>query len=198
MVPLLMLSIASACAERQAAPAAPLSPAAATSSPLAVAPGTACNKKPTVAQTEGPYFKSGSPQRVNLLDAGMAGTPLLLTGHVLNDRCAPVPSAVLDFWQADASGAYDNSGYRLRGHQATAADGAYRLDTIIPGLYPGRTEHIHVKVTPSGGGTLTTQLYFPGVPRNQEDGIFDPSLVVGLANAISGKAATYDFILSQG
>lgn len=119
----------------------------------------------------------------------------MLSGHVLNLRCSPVASAVLDFWQADASGAYDNSGYRLRGQQVAGVDGGYHLDTIIPGLYPGRTEHIHVKVTPAGGQTLTTQLYFPGVARNQQDGIFDASLLVDLRDAADGKVATFDFIL---
>ena len=102
---------------------------------------------------------------------------------------------VLDFWQADASGAYDNSGYRLRGHQSAGSDGVYHLDTIIPGLYPGRTEHIHVKVARPGASPLTTQLYFPGVARNQQDGIFDPSLLVNLSDSGGGKLATFDFVL---
>ena len=58
----------------------------------------------------------------------------------------PVPNALIDFWQADARGAYDNSGYRFRGHQFTNAKGQYTLFTLVPGLYPGRTKHIHVKV----------------------------------------------------
>jgi protocatechuate 3,4-dioxygenase beta subunit len=149
-----------------------------------------------VAQTEGPYFKAGSPAKTNLVEPGMGGTALTLTGHVLDAHCAAVASATLDFWQADASGSYDNSGYRLRGHQSASSDGSYQVDTIIPGLYPGRTEHIHVKVARPGGSTLTTQLYFPGVARNQQDGIFDSSLLVNLSDGGGGKLATFDFILS--
>jgi len=57
-----------------------------------------------------------------------------------------VGGALLDFWQADAAGDYDNTGFRLRGHQFSGADGRFRLATVVPGLYPGRTRHIHVKV----------------------------------------------------
>lgn len=42
--------------------------------------------------------------------------------------------ALLDLWQADHYGAYDDAGYRYRGHQYTGADGAFALSTIVPGL----------------------------------------------------------------
>lgn len=170
--------------------------AATTASPAPVA-SVGCSGKPTVAQTEGPYFMAGSPARTNLIEQGVDGTRLTLTGRVLDARCAAVAGARLDFWQADAGGAYDNRGYRLRGHQSAGSDGGYHLQTIIPGLYPGRTEHIHVKVARPGEAPLTTQLYFPGVARNQRDGIFDPSLLVNLSDSGVGKLATFDFILSQ-
>jgi protocatechuate 3,4-dioxygenase beta subunit len=64
----------------------------------------------------------------------------------------------LDFWQADVNGAYDNVGFRFRGHQFTNAQGAFALTTIVPGLYPGRTRHIHVKMQAPGRPVLTTQL----------------------------------------
>ncbi|TMG48641.1 MAG: dioxygenase, partial [Chloroflexi bacterium] len=144
----------------------------------------------------GPYFKPGSPMRTSLVEPGMAGTRLALSGRVLSRDCRPIAGARLDFWQADASGSYDNAGYRLRGNQTTRSDGRYALDTVVPGEYPGRTEHIHVKVQPAGGGTLTTQLYFPGVGRNQQDSIFDPRLLLTVEVAASGLTATYDFVLN--
>ena len=155
-----------------------------------------CSGQPTPAQTEGPYFKPGSPMRTSLVEPGMAGTRLALSGRVLSRDCRPIAGARLDFWQADASGSYDNAGYRLRGNQTTRSDGRYALDTVVPGEYPGRTEHIHVKVQPAGGGTLTTQLYFPGVSRNQQDSIFDPRLLLTVEAAASGLTATYDFVLN--
>ena len=63
--------------------------------------------------------------------------------------------------------------------------------------YPGRTEHIHVKVRAPGKAVLTTQLYFPGVARNQEDSIFDAHLLVTVQNMATGKAATFDFVSSS-
>jgi protocatechuate 3,4-dioxygenase beta subunit len=151
--------------------------------------------QPTPAQTEGPYFKAGSPERTSLVEAGMAGTRLTLAGLVLTTGCAPVADAVVDVWQADADGVYDNAGYRLRGHVQTDATGRFVIETILPGEYPGRTEHIHVKVTPPGGATLTTQLYLPDNPANQQDSIFDPRLVVDLGTGGDPRTGRFTFIL---
>ena len=114
------------------------------------------------SQTEGPYYKSDTPERNSLLEDGMEGTRLILVGYVLDHNCNPLSNAWLDFGQADASGEYDNDGYRLRGHQFTDSQGRYHLETILPGLYSSRPiEHIHVKVKPEGGEEVTSQLYFP-------------------------------------
>lgn len=119
----------------------------------------------TQSQTEGPYYKPDTPERNSLLEEGVQGTRLVLVGYVLDQNCQPLPNAWLDFWQADASGEYDNSGYRLRGHQFTDDQGRYYLKTILPGLYASRPiEHIHVKVRPEGGQEITSQLYFPQRP----------------------------------
>jgi protocatechuate 3,4-dioxygenase beta subunit len=150
----------------------------------------------TVAETEGPYFKANSPETTNLLQDGMQGTVLTISGQVLAQDGTPVANALLDFWQANASGSYDNSGYTLRGHQYTDANGYYTLTTIVPGLYPGRTEHIHVKVQAPGGPVLTTQLFFPGVAQNARDSIFDPSLVLNTLNAADGsQTALFNFVV---
>jgi len=151
----------------------------------------------TVAQTEGPYFKTNSPERTSLVDDTVPGTLLTITGQVLAADGTPVANALLDFWQANASGAYDNSGYNLRGHQYTDANGYYTLTTVVPGLYPGRTRHIHVKVQAPNSPMLTTQLYFPGEARNSTDGIFDPSLVLSVTDNGDGtQAATFNFVVN--
>jgi protocatechuate 3,4-dioxygenase beta subunit len=174
------------------APAATASGTSATPALSCIAPAAQ-----TPAVTEGPFFKAGSPETTSLLTPGMAGTKLVLSGYVLNSACQPVAHALLDFWQANSQGVYDNSGYTLRGHQFTDANGHYQLETIIPGLYPGRTEHIHVKVQASGGPVLTTQLFFPGVIDNTADGIFNPKLLVSLQDAPDGKLASFNFVISQ-
>lgn len=151
----------------------------------------------TVSLTEGPYYKAGSPERTSLLEAGTKGIKLVLSGYVLTTDCSPAAHAELDFWQANADGQYDNSGYALRGHQFTDATGHYQLTTIVPGLYPGRTEHIHIKVQAPGGPVLTTQLFFPGVAENKSDGIFDPSLVLNVQPASDGETASFNFIVNS-
>jgi protocatechuate 3,4-dioxygenase beta subunit len=151
---------------------------------------------PTEAQTEGPYYTPKTPRRSNLVIGGVRGTPLLVTGDVVDTQCRPVRGALLDFWQADAAGQYDNEGYRLRGHQFADARGRYALRTIVPGLYPGRTRHIHVKVQRPHGKILTTQLYFPGEPRNRTDGIFSSSLLMDIARAGNGRRARFRFVVT--
>ncbi|MCK7622564.1 dioxygenase [Streptomyces sp. RS10V-4] len=150
---------------------------------------------PTHDQIEGPYFKPASPLRTNLVDPGTPGTPLTVSGYVFGRRCAPLSGVLLDFWQADDAGDYDMAGYTLRGHQFTAAGGAFSLTTIVPGLYPGRTRHLHVKVQAPGRPVLTTQLYFPGEPRNTTDALFDAALLMNVRGAGGGREGTFDFVL---
>ncbi len=150
---------------------------------------------PTPRQTEGPYFTPNSPKRTSLLEPGMAGTQLVVSGMVLTRGCRPVPNTLVDFWQCDDAGSYDNSGYRLRGHQFTDAKGVYRLETIVPGVYPGRTRHIHVKVQAPRQPVLTTQLYFPEERRNDRDRIFDAELLMRMTNAANGRQGRFDFVL---
>ncbi|MGW8378109.1 dioxygenase family protein [Actinacidiphila sp. SB3-2] len=151
---------------------------------------------PTPPQMEGPYFKPNSPRRTSLLEPGAPGTRLTVSGYVFGLHCRPLASVLLDFWQADYRGAYDNVGYRYRGHQFTDATGAFKLTTIVPGLYPGRTRHLHVKVQAPGRRILTTQLYFPGEPRNNTDSLFDPELLMNVRSAGNAKEATFDFVLN--
>ena len=164
--------------------------------PLAPTPAWHDGDDPTMAQTEGPYFKPASPERTELFEEGMAGQPIELVGFVFTRACKPLAGALLDFWQADAKGRYDNSGFRLRGHQFSDAEGRYRLRSIVPGIYPGRTRHIHVKVQPRGGPVLTTQLYFPGEPKNRSDGLFRKELLLRTAKNSGSLAGRFDFVVA--
>ena len=163
--------------------------------PLAPTPGCHDGDDATVPQTEGPYFKPSSPERTELFEEGMAGQPIELVGFVLTRACKPLAGALLDFWQADDKGRYDNSGFRLRGHQFSDAEGRYRLRSVVPGFYPGRTRHIHVKVQPQGGRVLTTQLYFPGERQNRSDGLFRKELLVRTAKDEGRLAGRFDFVV---
>ena len=197
-----------ATAENQAAttvpePTLPPAPTAAEPTPAATradaAPAAQIACTPgalTPSQTEGPYYKANPPEASSLLQPGMGGTTLAITGYVLDAACQPVPGARVDFWQADAEGQYDNQGYTLRGYEVTDAEGRYTVETVIPGLYPGRTRHIHVKVNAPGGPVLTTQLYFADEPANQSDQIFNPALVLEVAKTAAGEKATFNFVIN--
>jgi protocatechuate 3,4-dioxygenase beta subunit len=157
-----------------------------------------CGEKPvpTPAQTPGPFYTPDSPRRSSLIEPGASGERLVLAGYVLSPRCTPVANALLDFWHCDAAGDYDNRGYRYRGHLFTDAQGRYRLETIMPGEYPGRTRHIHVKVQAPGSPVLTTQLYFPDEPRNRSDWIYRPELTMQVSRMDSRRDAWFDFVVS--
>ena len=150
---------------------------------------------PTPSQSEGPFYTPNSPETATLAREGDKGTRLVLAGTVLTTACQPVSRALLDFWQADGDGTYDNAGYRFRGHQFTDAQGRYQLETVVPGLYSGRTRHLHVKVQPPAGRLLTTQLYFPGEPANERDGIFNPACVMDVRQTATGQEATFNFVV---
>ena len=172
--------------------------AAAQGPALRPTPSCSGSAAPTARQTEGPYFKADSPLRASLLEPGLTGTPIVVTGMVLSTTCQPVARALIDVWHADDRGAYDTTGFRLRGHQFTDDQGRYRLETIVPGIYVGRTRHFHLKVQAPNRPVLTTQLYFPGEAVNTRDPIFSRDLVMQVSDGAGGKAATFDFVLDLG
>ncbi|MEM8605253.1 MAG: intradiol ring-cleavage dioxygenase [Cyanobacteria bacterium P01_H01_bin.121] len=154
----------------------------------------------TPSQTAGPFYTANSPERSSLIEPGMAGTHLILTGQVLSTQCEAIANAKLDFWHTDNDGQYDNQSYTLRGHQFTDVEGRYWLETIVPGIYPGRTRHLHVRVKPPNQAGLTTQLYFPDEPLNQRDFLFQPELLMVMQAQSSGNSdqqAQFDCVLTS-
>jgi protocatechuate 3,4-dioxygenase beta subunit len=150
---------------------------------------------PTEEQIEGPYFKPRSPLRTDLVVAGSRGKIVMLEGQVLTRSCRPVPGTLLDLWHADEKGDYDNSGFKYRAHLISDASGRYRFRTILPGPYPGRTRHYHLKVQAPLKPILTTQLYFPGERENDYDSFFSEELLVRFEDGASGATARFDFVL---
>lgn len=191
------ISPAQPTATRPAATAtAPAPTAPPTAAAQAAAPADACTVGAvTPAQTEGPYYKANPPQTADLLQPDTNGTKLVLSGYVFTADCKPVANARVDFWQADGQGQYDNAGYKLRGYQITDANGRYELETVIPGLYPGRTRHIHVKVSAPNGPVLTSQVYFPGEAANARDTIYNAKLLARVQNSADGVTGTFNFVL---
>jgi protocatechuate 3,4-dioxygenase beta subunit len=152
----------------------------------------------TAAVEEGPYYKSGSPERQNIVEAGTNGSKLIVEGRVLDKSGNPIPHAWIDFWSADGRGLYDNVGYNLRGHQYTDKDGRYHLETVRPHEYMMRSPHLHVKVRANDKSPIfTTQLFFPGEATNETDYLFDERTVVGTEENPGVQKACFDFVVEM-
>jgi protocatechuate 3,4-dioxygenase beta subunit len=151
--------------------AAPRAAAAAAASPSA---RETCVVRPR--QTEGPFFVDADLNRSDIraepkTGAVSGGAPVRVTFRVSRmsgGRCEPLPRARVDLWHCDAAGLYSDvargqpstRGLRfLRGYQVTGADGLATFTTIFPGWYPGRTVHMHFKVS-SEAHEFVSQLYF--------------------------------------
>jgi protocatechuate 3,4-dioxygenase beta subunit len=147
----------------------------------------------TPAQTEGPFYpiqdqadKDNDLTRVKGRTRSARGKVVILKGIVQDDQCRPVPNALVEIWQACASGKYNHPGdpntaeldpdFQYWGRAVTNAKGEYEFKTIRPGHYPAtntwmRPAHIHMKVHRRGFEELTTQVYFKDDPYNRGDRI---------------------------
>lgn len=170
--------------------------------------------EPTSPDIEGPYYRAGAPFSNDLVPPGGMGRRLRIIGCVKGVDGRPLPGALVDVWQADASGAYDivepenaaNRGtpFRFRARMNAGADGCYAYRTVMPGQYEVsegqfRPSHIHYKVSAPGYRGLTTQLYFDGDRYNAADPWFQASNAVHLVNAPGGgEAGRFDVVLTEG
>jgi protocatechuate 3,4-dioxygenase beta subunit len=151
---------------------------------------------PTSGDIEGPFYKAGAPFCYNLRTVeDWAHPPLQLHGSVMAVDGTLLSEVVLDFWQADSKGVYDNDGFNFRGKVRSHKDGTYNLETIRPGDYQidvneFRCSHIHVKVKAPGFVPLTTQLYFSEDQYNATDHWFDKRRVIG-------EDGRFDFVLAK-
>jgi protocatechuate 3,4-dioxygenase beta subunit len=160
-------------------------------------PTVACkDEKPTPAVADDKTFRPGAPQRTNLTDTGTPGQKLVLTGTVKGVVCGPIKGARVDFWQADARGVSDATGFRLRGYQMTDVNGQYRLETVVPAASAGRARHLSAKIEAAGKPGLLTALFFPDDPANAHDPAFRKELVIETTSASGGLTATFDFVLN--
>jgi protocatechuate 3,4-dioxygenase alpha subunit len=126
----------------------------------------------TPSQTVGPFFSIGLdwPQANRLTSDQLIGQPLVLTGQVLDGEGQPVPDALLEIWQADASGSYPrpgSAGFSGAGRCATDADGRYVFETLKPGGVTADDGIAHapvINLVLFARGLLThlyTRVYFP-------------------------------------
>lgn len=157
----------------------------------------------TLQQTEGPFYTPSTPRRRDIRDSFISDDLLVLVGRVLDSRCQPISGAVLDFWQTDHAGRYDQEGYRYRGHQYADSKGRFELVTVRPRAYTAmnifRAPHIHVKLQGADTSLLTTQLYLPDAQEtNARDAGFDSSLAVRYIGQDGPvRRAMFDFVLAS-
>ena len=152
-------------------------------------PVLAAGLVPTPEQTEGPFYPAGFPGdidndlvRVRGQAAQAMGQVLHLQGRVIDLGGGARGGAMVEIWQCDAQGIYDHprqpgrdrrdAAFQGYGRMVVDAGGRYSFRTLKPVAYPGRTPHIHLKVTTADGRMLTSQFYVAGDAQNERDGIF--------------------------
>jgi catechol 1,2-dioxygenase len=173
---------------------------------------------------EGPYYVPGAPEFAGEATLPMRddepGTPLRFQGQVTDLAGAPVAGAKVELWHADALGFYSQFApglpeWNLRGTVIADEDGRFAMHTIQPapyqiptdgacgkliaaaGWHAWRPAHLHLKVSAPGHQLITTQLYFPGDPHNDDDiaSAVKPELLLDLQPVGEGHEVTYDFVL---
>jgi len=125
---------------------------------------------PTSADVLGPFHKKNAPNVRVLRRPNEPGFPLRVTGTVRSTRGEILPNAAVEVWQTDFKGRYDLEGYRYRAKIRPSDDGAYWIETIMPGHYGDRpVQHIHYLVSAPGHKPLVTQAYFATDPFFEGD-----------------------------
>ena len=148
---------------------------------------------------EGPYFRLGAPERESMIEPGITGDKILLSGRVLTPEGKAIPGAVLNFWMSDDEGNYDMVGYKLHAICRADAEGKYKMEMIVPACYePRHAKHIHVKVQ-GVSRPLTTQLYFSDDEERLKDNWYYPDLDVQVKDNPNGDGflGEFDFVVAQ-
>jgi protocatechuate 3,4-dioxygenase beta subunit len=174
----------------------------------------------TEAALLGPFWRLNSPKLslgASIAREGTPGVPLHVSGRVACEG-QPVADAVVDIWQADPRGMYDNQieghdGMNLRGQFRTNADGRYQFCSVRPAGYPVPTHgpsgellraqrrspfrpaHIHFMVSKPGFKTLITQVFVDETERLDDDVTFSviPSLIgrFEMHDTLAGAPASF-------
>ena len=177
---------------------------------------------PTPGQILGPYYPPAPDPEADFdltrfpgAPEAAAGPTVLLSGRVRSTAGSAVSGALVEVWQCDRAGRYRHpdapetelvdprfEGY---GRVVTGKGGDYAFRVLRPVPYPGRTPHVHFKVTAAGHATLITQMYVAGEAGNAADfalaqaGDRRALLVAALVPAERGPdtwRARFDLVLS--
>jgi hydroxyquinol 1,2-dioxygenase len=147
----------------------------------------------------GPFYVEGRPTADNGDDIsdGVAGTPMFVTGRVVDERGRPIAGAHVDTWHSDGEGFYDvqqteklHGGFAMRALLTTDEDGRFWYRSIKPRYYPMptdgpcgeimraanrsvmRPQHVHFWFHADGYQPLITQLFDRDDPYIGRDAVF--------------------------
>jgi protocatechuate 3,4-dioxygenase beta subunit len=140
------------------------------------------------------------------------GERIIVAGQLRDEDGRPVPHAMVEVWQANATGRYAHErdqhdapldpNFQGIARVFTDGEGQYRFTTIRPGAYPWRNHanawrptHIHFGLHgPGAAQRLITQMYFPGDPLLALDPIF---LATADEAARNRLIANFDLAVTQ-
>jgi protocatechuate 3,4-dioxygenase alpha subunit len=115
--------------------------------------------------TLGPFFPREFAQGANDLAGERQDGVIEITGRVTQADGKPLDNVVLELWQADGRGRFDNPDFFGWGRAATDAEGIYRFRTIRPGAYEARAPHVNLLLLYSGlMRQLQTVMFFDAAP----------------------------------
>lgn len=146
----------------------------------------------------GPFYRADVPEVANgaNLSRDGLGEPLRVTGRIADLEGAGVSGALVEVWQANSLGRYENQDpdlqpeYNLRGRLRADAEGRFHFASVKPrgydlpddgpvgrllaalGLKPRRPAHIHFRVTAPGFAPLTTHVFDRNDPCIGQDALF--------------------------
>ena len=152
----------------------------------------------SASSVEGPFYLPEAPAMKSPAvlphRAQEPGEVLFVSGTIRSTDGAPLAGAILDIWQADATGAYSHfnlpaadAPFNLRGRVSADKDGGFEIQTWVPapyqipkdgptggvlkatGRHPWRPAHIHFRLSHPGFQTLTTQLFVANDPWIDSD-----------------------------
>jgi hydroxyquinol 1,2-dioxygenase len=164
----------------------------------------------------GPFYRGGAqelPMGATISQDGR-GEPAVVMGRVLSTDGTPIPAALLDVWETDENGLYEQQDpeqpeMNLRGKFRTDSEGRYCFVGIKPvsyaipndgpvgqllralGRHPFRPAHIHLLISAEGFVPVTTHLFVKGDPYLDSDAVFGTkdSLVVDFIRHNSDEEA---------
>ncbi|MFL5656884.1 MAG: intradiol ring-cleavage dioxygenase [Ktedonobacteraceae bacterium] len=166
----------------------------------------------------GPFYREGAPEMpmgANISQDGR-GEPGVVTGRVLSTDGTSIANALLDIWETDENGLYEQQdpeqpNMNLRGKFRTDSEGRYCFVGIKPvsysipddgpvgqllralGRHSFRPAHIHLLISADGFVPVTTHLFVKGDQYLDSDAVFGTkdSLVVDFIQHDSEEEAAH-------